>query len=243
MTGSYIRKFSPNFKHIAAVVFLTAGSIFLIIGVVKYIKISNAKPIENIHLDLKKGSYVSFTLENVISAKTQYNDEKYPLQFLHKDSRSADLTKSSEDYCIYAAERYRFLTADGGVTPDVYSILENGDFIGADNKERYIGYVTDDDAEDFLDYMKIANRYHAGFFLGGSDAEVGDFIADNCSRYGIRITDEKKEKRKWLFSVPFLAVGIFLMVSAGNPFFYIPEDTPEIENSELHKNLELKNNS
>jgi hypothetical protein len=204
-----------------------AGIILLIIGAVKYIKISNVRPIENINSDLKRGSYVSFTLENVICANTKYNDDKNPLQFLVKDSKSADLTKSSEDYCIYAAGKYRFLTVDGGVTPDVYSILENGDFIGAGNKERYIGYVTDDDAEIFLEYMKKVNKYYSGFFLGGSDAEVGDFTADNCSRYGIRITDEKKEKRKWLLSIPFFAVGTFLMILAGSPFFYMPEDTPK----------------
>lgn len=230
MAGSYIRRFRPNIKHFAAVVFLTAGMIFLIIGVVKFIRISCVRPLENIHSSLKKGDYVSFTLENVLCAKTQYNDDKYPLVFLSKDSRSADLTKSSDDYCIYAAGRYRFLTTDGGVTPDVSDALKNGEFIGADNKKRYIGYVTDEDAEIFLDYVNKADKYHAGFFLGGSEIEIENFTADKCSRYGIRITDGKKEKFKWLFSVPFLAVGVFLLLLAGNPFFYIPENTPGSNN-------------
>lgn len=231
MMQNFIRKFRPNLKHIAAVVFLAAGIIFLIIGAVKYIKVSNANPIEDRYTELKKGSCVSFTLENVVYAQPKTNQNKIPLCWLQKDSRSADPTKNALSYCILAAGKYRFLTADISAAPDVYSILENGEFIGADNNERYIGYVTDNDSELFAEYVgrkSLNNTYNERFFLGGSETEITDFTADNCSRYGIRIVDVKKERRKWLWSVPFFAVGIVLLIFAGSPFFYMPENIPEL---------------
>lgn len=231
MIQNFIRKFRPNLKHIAAVAFLTAGIIFLIIGAVKYIKVSNVDPIEDCYTELKKGSCVSFILENVVYTQPKANQNKIPLSWLHKDSQSADPTENALSYCMLAAGKYRFLTADSGVTPDVYRILENGEFIGADNNERYIGYVTDNDSKPFVEYVEqksLNNTYNERFFLGGSETEITDFTADNCSRYGIKIVDAKKERRKWLWSVPFFAVGIVLLIFAGSPFFYMPENTPEM---------------
>lgn len=245
MAESYIRKFRPNLKHICAVVFLAAGMAVLINGLVKCIGVSSVNPIEDRYDELEQGEYVSFTLENVLCFNTKYNKNKIPLVWMSKDSRSGDPTKSVNGYGMLAAGKYRCLAVDEGITPDVSDILENGKFIGDENNDRYIGRVTYDGFESdlFLDYVKKRaekNEHGDRFFLGGSEAEITDLTVNNCSRYGIEIIDAKKEKSKWLRSLPFLAVGIALMLFAGSPFFYKPEDTPEFGDQESDNGAKMQ---
>lgn len=245
MTQSFIRKFHPNLKHICAVVFLAAGMAVLINGLVKCIGVSSANPIEDRYAELEYGEYVSFTLENVLSFKTKFNNEKKPLICAVKGSRLVDQTKSANEYVMLAAGKYRTLTADNGITPEVSNFLENGNYIGAENNERYIGRVIYDGFESdlFLDFVKNRaekNKHGDRFFLGGSEAEITDLTVDNCSRYGIEIIDAKKEKSKWLWSLPFLAVGIALMLFAGSPFFYKPENTPEFRDYESDERSKMQ---
>ncbi|MDD6279807.1 MAG: hypothetical protein PUA81_08505 [Oscillospiraceae bacterium] len=236
MTGSYIRKFRPGLKHIISAFFLIIGTVLLIAGMISFIRISHVASAEDISGELKKGSLISFTLENVISGETPYSEGKLTLCFLTRESESGNPVKNTSDYCIFAAGKYRFLTVDGGVTPDVYNILESGSYIGADNNILYTGYVTDKDGDLFLDYVKQADNYYDSFFLSGSETEITDFTAGNCSGYGIRIVDEKKEKRKWLRAVPFLAAGFILLYFAGNPFFYMPEKMSESRDNKNNQN-------
>jgi len=47
---------------------------------------------------------------------------------------------------------------------------------------------------------------------------------DDCSDLGLIVVDRDKELHSFLWFLPFLIVGLILLIIGGSPFFYFPEE-------------------
>ena len=213
MTGSYIRRFRPGKIHIIAAILLMVSLILFLIGAYRAIRVFSPKDISD-GGSISRGDCVKIYQPDVLYGNFYGGTTDHTIMWANIDGK---------DSCIiYADGKLRPLTIfDDGLD----DWLERGGNYKAIESYELVGIVTDKYSDGFMDYMdKLYDHYDK--VNGAYGLEIS---ADNCSELGIKAVDPAREKASLTYGLPFLIAGLILLTIAGSPFFYAPEDSPEID--------------
>ena len=204
MADSYIRKFSPNVKHIIAFVLLLISAVMLVSGLHRAFRVmgrldSSAFVFDGKIDELKENDSILLH-EKTVRARLK--------EAVHDTELSCGQNQKHEIFVINFYG-YRFAAVETG--SDEYDKLLGG--------EGVTGYFSYKYSQIFRDRIAEMGQYF----------EPDTVIPESeCSDLGIIIVDRERELRSWMWCLPFLIVGLLLLKIGGSPFFYFPED--KIEN-------------
>ena len=198
MADSYIRKFSPNKYHIIAAVFFLLALAMLVNGAHRAFRVMG-------RLDPTGLTFEGDVHENdsiLISCQPALVRMKEAVQ----DSELVCGNINGYDvFVIKDGAKYRFAAVKTGT--DEYDM-----FLDSQPVTAYYSYKYSDMFRDRIAEM-------------GQYFEADTVISpDECSDLGLIVIDRDKELHSFLWFLPFLIVGLILLIIGGSPFFYFPEN-------------------
>lgn len=212
MTGSYIRKFSPNKLHIAAAALLLISLILLIIGGFRAMRVMFPDKISSSDT-ISEGQCIELDGQpELLYGSLKGSSNHHVIEWADINGRRS--------YIINIGGKFRPLTS---FDAELDEWIQNGGIYSNNDTPKLIGIVTKKYSTDFMNCMRHLSGYY-GSVNGSEDVAV---IAENCSELGIKAVDPAKEKRCFLWGMPFLIAGLIILRKAGSPFFNFPENTPE----------------
>lgn len=207
MANSYITKFSPNKKHIIAVLLLLTAVVFFGIGIFRAMRVSGQPDITEL-----TSEPIAHENDSIIFAQKPFESclngasKESPVGIV---SFSGGLTDSYEGYIVNIAGKYRTVIVKNN--SEEFDKLMNG--------EKVTGYFTHKNSCDALPgHIDSVNSHYA--------LET-PFTKENCSDLGIMIVSRKTELLSFLWGMPFLIIGLIFLFLAGSPFFNFPESINE----------------
>lgn len=206
MQGAYIRSFSPNIKHVLSCIFLIIAVILFIIGAVRASRVSYVTVDESGFTfdsdEIKEKRNIVFKPE-ILEASFKMSDSKNPVVCA---TVSTGIINDYDIFIVPLGCEYRFLAVK--INSDEYQKVLDGEEITA--------YFSDKYSKLFTDYVaKMDGIYDSDEIISPSE----------CSTLGLIAVDPQKESMSFLWGLPFLIIGLFLLKLAGNPFFYFPEES------------------
>lgn len=206
MTSSYIRKFKPDKLHLISAALLLIALIFFISGAYRAFRITNCTELADISYesDIHKNDSLVFSAQPVRRVLNQASKENN----IVCAQVSKGIISDYEILVVNFAGKYRYVAVE----------KDSEEYNRFLNSEEVTGYFSDKYSNDFLEYISGMDDYY----------DEKSVIPENeCSAMGIIIVDRKQETLSFLWGLPFLAAGLLLLLKAGSPYFYVPEDTPD----------------
>lgn len=197
MADMYVRKFRPNKMHIIAAVFLLLSLILFVNGIHRTIRISSKYTMASLSASPENATGGSGVLLECMPVsgimKGASQERKISCAFI----------SDYEIMVVEAANKYRYAAVKQN--SEEYKRLTEG--------KAVTGYFSDKYGSQFMDYISRMDKYY------NEDSVIPE---NKCSEIGIIVVDTAKEKRSVFYGLPFLIIGILLLIKAGSPFFNFP---------------------
>ena len=220
MADLYKRKLRPNKKHIIAALLLVIGLILFHIGSVRFGRVTARRD----------PSMYTGGFEDREAGKNMFS-ALAPLRLATKDGvQQRDVCFMTDigflkDINVYASawgrDHYMFIAVEA-------NSKEEREMLEGEKVTCYFSGKYTDELKEFLahvnDYYDTSNLTDAQKYLYG---DIGDGNARNRTTLGVIVVNREKEKRSWLYCLPFLLLGIIILKKAGEPFLYIPVEENE----------------
>lgn len=204
MADMYIRKFSLSRLHIIAAVFLLAALILFISGAYRAFRVMGRLDQMGLSFEgegyIKKNDGILFSAEPVMGELKGASEESAVCCVT--DTRIFFLP-AYDVFVAPVAGKYRFVAVEEN--SDEYEKLFAG--------EEVTGYFSDKYDQKLFDYVSEMGDYYE------SDSVIP---VEECSHLGIIVVDRQRELMSFLWGLPFLCIGLFLLKKAGSVFFYTP---------------------
>ena len=203
MAGLYIRKFRPNKLHLVSAALLLTALIFFISGAYRAFRMTGCTDQSELshEIDIRKSRSITLCSKPVEEVFEGTEDT----QTIVFAQISKGIISDYELMIVNAAGKYRYIAAEKD--SEEYHRLMKG--------EEVTGYISDKYSSDFMDFISGMHKYHS------KDNVINE---KECSELGIIVVDKQNEMLSFTWGIPFLAAGLLMLLKAGNPFFYIPED-------------------
>lgn len=226
------RVFIPNKRHCFGLAFLLIGVIILISGISIMYRINNAVDFSSIPPDkVKSNMYVKCRAERVLTAvgRESASGTRFIVSPYCEDSRSLNPLASQNWYISELTDgKYALFSIDSEYYPDEYKRLNDGGTIDSSRPIEFVAFVKNDkesyDAN--INYVNVSDNYLKDFKSGDENAE--NFNEEHFFPLVFDCVNTDKGKNTALVSLPFLIIGIFLLIRAGIPFDYIRISDKEI---------------
>ncbi len=205
MSAAYERRFLPDKKHFFSCVFLIIAVILFISGAVRAFRMLNVTVNEAGFVydtdEIKKNRNIVFK-PHLAEGAFETSESKNPVVI------ATVSTGIINDYDIFVVSLgciNRFLAVK--TNSEEYQKVLDGEEITA--------YFSDKYCDLFIDYTARMGEYY----------NSEDVIpVSECDKLGLIVVDPQKECMSFLWGLPFLIIGLFLLKLAGNPFFYAKKE-------------------
>lgn len=207
MADLYKRKLKPNKKHIIAGLLLVIGLILFHSGSVRAGRVS------------ARLSQAGFVFEDDGVRENRgvlFSSRPY----------SGRLKGSEEFQPVVAAEVRKGLRKN--IVVFIGSVHRRYQFVAVEkDSEEYRKLTAGEEVTGYFSYEYTDELMNFVSGMGELYEKESVIPAENITELGVVVVNREKEKRSWLYCLPFLVSGIILMKKSGEPFLYIP-----IENNE-----------
>ena len=202
MADMYVRKLRPNKMHIIAAIFLLLSLILFASGIYRTSRVSSRLAQDGLVFEddsVRKNRGILFHT-NLYKGRLKGAENAHIISCF---SVQKGIMKDIEVFIGNVHGGPHFIAAEKG--SEEYQKLLAG--------EEVTGYFSDEYTDEFMNFISTMSRYY--------DEE--DVIPKgNANKLGIVVVDREKEQRSLLYGLPFLIIGILLMIKAGSPFFNFP---------------------
>lgn len=197
MADSYIRKFSPNKFHIIAAVFFMLALAMLVSGAHRAFRVMGRLDPTGLVFegDVHKNDSILISCQPVLVR----------MKGAAQDSELVCGNINGYDvFVVKDGAKYRFAAVKTGT--DEYDM-----FLDSQPVTAYYSY-------------KYSDMFHDRIAEMGQYFEADTVISpDDCLDLGLIVVDRDKELHSFLWFLPFLIIGLILLIIGGSPFFYFPE--------------------
>ena len=205
MADMYIRKFSPGKLHIIAAVFLLAALILFVSGGYRAFRVMGR--LDQTGLSFEGEGYIKKNDSILFSAKPVEGELKGAVE-AHAISCGTIIngffSPDCELFVVKVAGKYRFVAVEQN-SAEYERLLAGEELTG------YFSYKYD---QFLFDYVSSMDEYYEDYSV---------IPVEECSHLGIIVVNRKRELWSFLWGIPFLCIGLFLLKKAGSLFFYTPE--------------------
>ncbi len=186
-----------------------AGLVLLLTGLVRTAGAAKITPLSD-DTALTAGAYVSGDANAILRGTAQSQgvvaNTSQPIVFFNYSPPSVNPVESYEGYIIEASGKLCPLFVS-----DQSALYEQIQTNHPAESKPFVGRVTKAHCEYFAEYVTNLNRYYHEI-NGSTDLA---YTAADCSPVGIRVVDLRWERLAFLWGLPFLAVGFFLLWREG----------------------------
>ena len=197
MADSYVKKFSPNKWHIISVLCAVISVLLLLSGAHRAFRVMGRLDPTGLVFDgdvHKNDSILISCQPALVRMKGAVEDSELVCGNIN----------GYDVFVVKDGAKYRFAAVKTGT--DEYDM-----FLDSQPVTAYYSYKYSDMFRDRIAEM-------------GQYFEADTVISpDDCSDLGLIVVDREKELLSFLWFLPFLIIGLILLIIGGSPFFYFPE--------------------
>ena len=202
MADMYVRKLRPNKMHILAAVFLLLSLILFANGIHRLGRVSSRLDQAGFIFeddDVRENRGVLFS---AVPYKGRLKGAEKSRDVVAANVQKG-IMKNIEIFIGSVHRKYQFIAVEKD--SEEYRKLLAG--------EKVTGYFSYEYTDKLLDFVSRMGNYYA---------EEDVIPVENVTKLGVVVVNREKEQRSVFYGLPFLIIGILLMIKAGSPFFSFP---------------------